>query len=389
MKILYVHQYFKTPEQGGATRSFRLAQTLVNQGHTVEMITTHPGKTYTIQQVAQIRVHYLPVAYAQAFGTWQRITAFLRFVWLSIRLLHRLRDADLCYATSTPLTVGLVALWGKWRYGIPYFFEVRDAWPEVPVALGIIRNTWLKAMLYAMQRLIYRHSEKIIVLAPENQRSIQAQYPHKPVVWLPNMAEVDFWQTPVTAQPPPGLPMGKFVVAYMGAMGYANALDGLLDLAAYAQQQGDEKLYFLLVGEGSHQPALAARAQALGLQNLHFLPLVSKSTLRSWMPYIGAVYVSFRQEEVLRQTSPNKFFDGLAAGKLCMVNIGGWLSDLVTQHACGLYAPPDQPAATYHQLQAYAANPQALAQAQQNALHLAQTHFEATVLCNRWVALFA
>ena len=33
MKILYLHQYFLTPEQGGAIRSYHLAKALVDAGH--------------------------------------------------------------------------------------------------------------------------------------------------------------------------------------------------------------------------------------------------------------------------------------------------------------------------------------------------------------------
>ena len=44
-----------------------------------------------------------------------------------------IKDVDICYATSTPLTIGLSALKIKKELGIPYYFEVRDLWPEAPV----------------------------------------------------------------------------------------------------------------------------------------------------------------------------------------------------------------------------------------------------------------
>ena len=40
MKIIYLHQYFNTPNTHGSTRSFELAIRLVRDGHDVHMITS-------------------------------------------------------------------------------------------------------------------------------------------------------------------------------------------------------------------------------------------------------------------------------------------------------------------------------------------------------------
>jgi hypothetical protein len=61
MKILYLHQYFLTPEQGGAIRSYHLAKALVEAGHEVEMITAHNHPTYHFEIREGIKIHYLPV----------------------------------------------------------------------------------------------------------------------------------------------------------------------------------------------------------------------------------------------------------------------------------------------------------------------------------------
>ncbi|MEQ8239159.1 MAG: glycosyltransferase WbuB, partial [Cyclobacteriaceae bacterium] len=67
MKILYVHQYFLTPEEGGCTRSYYLAKGLVKHGHEVTMLTasnTRKGQ----QTIEGIDVRYLPVKYDNSFG---------------------------------------------------------------------------------------------------------------------------------------------------------------------------------------------------------------------------------------------------------------------------------------------------------------------------------
>ena len=63
MKIVYVHQYFKTPQEGGAIRSYYLAKGLVDKGFDVEMVTSHNNKDYLETNIEGIVVHYLPVSY--------------------------------------------------------------------------------------------------------------------------------------------------------------------------------------------------------------------------------------------------------------------------------------------------------------------------------------
>ncbi|MFT5773862.1 MAG: hypothetical protein ACI9ZX_003273, partial [Algoriphagus sp.] len=94
MRIIYIHQYFKTPEEGGAIRSYHLAKGLVQAGHNVELITTGNNPTYDQRWIEGIKVHYLPVEYDQKFSYLKRIWAFLDFVKKSKLLLKKLKRAD-------------------------------------------------------------------------------------------------------------------------------------------------------------------------------------------------------------------------------------------------------------------------------------------------------
>lgn len=68
MKILYIHQYFKTPDEGGANRSYFMAQALKAKGHEVEMLTAHNEQTAISKTVDGLKVHYLAVHYENQFG---------------------------------------------------------------------------------------------------------------------------------------------------------------------------------------------------------------------------------------------------------------------------------------------------------------------------------
>ena len=80
MRIIYIHQYFRTPNEGGAVRSYHLAKGLVDAGHEVEMITGGSQTAYDQRWMEGIKVHYLPVSYDQKFGFFKRVLSFLSYI---------------------------------------------------------------------------------------------------------------------------------------------------------------------------------------------------------------------------------------------------------------------------------------------------------------------
>ena len=133
----------------------------------------------------------------------------------------------------------------------------------------------------------------------------------------------------------------KFVITYFGTIGKANHLKYLLD-AAKACTSSD-KVRFLVVGKGAELLPLQQLAKTYQLTNLQFLPHADKHALRDILNITDAVYISFASIPVLETGSPNKFFDALASGKLCIVNFKGWIKELAENERCGLYIDPCNP----------------------------------------------
>ena len=171
-RVVYIHQYFKTPEEGGAIRSYHISKGMVDQGIHVEMITSYNKEKYEQKMIGGIRVHYLPINYSNELSSTKRYIAFFKFVWAAIKLAQKLPKPDLYYATSTPLTVGIIALWMKWTRHIPYIFEVRDLWPEAPIQFGIIKSPLLKFLSLKLEKLIYKNAHRIIALSPGIEKGI-------------------------------------------------------------------------------------------------------------------------------------------------------------------------------------------------------------------------
>ncbi|MBX6744401.1 MAG: glycosyltransferase, partial [Acetobacteraceae bacterium] len=147
LRILYLHQHFSTPEGATGTRSFALARALAARGHAVTLACgQYAGAATGLSgpfrrgrregRVGPIRVVEFAIPCGNAQGLAARTAAFLRYAARATRL--ALAGAwDVVVASSTPLTVALPALVAHRLRGLPFVFEIRDPWPELPRAMGI------------------------------------------------------------------------------------------------------------------------------------------------------------------------------------------------------------------------------------------------------------
>jgi glycosyltransferase involved in cell wall biosynthesis len=210
------------------------------------------------------------------------------------------------------------------------------------------------------------------------QAHVKTIVPTKNVEMVSNMAD--------TSVVLPTQPTDKCVVAYFGTIGYANHLEYLIDIAKEAQTQQQNALEFWIVGKGARMEAVKSLAQAYNLSNIHFFEHQSTEDLQVMMQKVQAVYVSFLAHPVLATTSPNKFFEALAHSKLCVVNVEGWLRELVEQNMCGFYASPTEPQDFLNQMKPFLQNPALLVQYQQNARLLAEREFSTEILTAKILA---
>jgi glycosyltransferase involved in cell wall biosynthesis len=376
MKILIIHQYFNTPESGGPLRSYYLAHGLISNGYEVEIITSHNLKSPLEKEVQGIKVHYLPVYYNNSLRFLARINAFIKFARLAYKKALLINGVDLCYAISTPLTVGWVAWKLKSSHDIPYFFEVGDLWPEAPIQMGVVRSHWIIKPIKHFEKSIYAGADRVIALSPGIKQSILKTSPNSLVSIIPNMSDCQFFQMETKdsqLEKRFGV-IDKMVITYFGAAGRANHLEYLLDAARHAQNT-DSRLYFLVVAQGSELKRIKRLAAQYKLENLDFIPYCNRWQLKEVLNVTDAVYVSYADVPILTTGSPNKYFDGLAAGKLMLVNFKGWLKNITENHELGFYVDPKRPEIVTELLNPIALNPANLLRSQKKARNIAETFF--------------
>jgi glycosyltransferase involved in cell wall biosynthesis len=387
MKVLILHQYFNTPETGGPLRSYYLAKALVDKGISTAVITTHNGNDFRKEIIEGIEVHYLPIPYSNSFGFFKRVTSFLNFVFSIVREAGQFKDYNVCYAISTPLTIGLAAIWIKWRYKIQFIFEVGDLWPEAPIQVGIIKNPVLKAILYRLEKSIYKRSKSIVALSEPIKKAINQKVPEKRIDVISNMSDVEYYKL---AEKNPELEkkfnvQGKKVLSYIGTFGLANGLDQVLVCAQAVKE--NLGIHFILCGDGAMRSDLLKETEQSGLTNVLFIPMQDRTGVKEVLNVTDAAFISYQPLLVLETGSPNKYFDALAAGKMIVVNFKGWIKEEIEQQGCGIYVDPSDPKDFEKKLTECVMNKDLLNTYQRNSRALAEQGYARKKLCDEWLKI--
>jgi glycosyltransferase involved in cell wall biosynthesis len=354
---------------------------MVQAGHCVEIISAHNESNYFKKDIEGITVHYLPVKYHNHFRIFRRLYSFLIFAHKAYYLAKKIKDIDIAYITSTPLTVGLVALKLKRNRGIPYIFEIRDLWPEAPIQLGIIKSGFFKYITRWFELRVYKRASKIVALSPGTKDHVSRLVPEKPIHFCPNIADCDFFE--MTSIKNKSLlkkyEIDKaFVISYFGAISKVNALEYFLDLAMIAEKS-EFNIKFLMIGDGSMVDSLKMMAKSNSISNLEFIPHMNKYALKDYLSITDAAYISFANFPILEHNSPNKFFDAIASGKVVIVNTKGWIKEYIEKNECGFYVDPENPDQFISGIEPCLKKSQ-LAVFQKNSRKLAESNFEKKML---------
>ncbi len=400
MKILYLHQYFTLPTQAGGTRSYEMARQLIEHGHQVTMVCGLEGnakidlpqttnKNICRGMVDGIDVIQISVPYSNSMGLVARAKSFLSFAWQSVKFAMK-EDYDVLFATSTPLTAGVpgivMKMMGRRK---KFIFEVRDLWPELPKALGMINPFWIGCMS-VLEWLSYHLADGCIGLSPGICDGIKKRsQKNKPIKMVPNGCDLDIFK-PSLREPLKldGIGAGDKVAIFTGAHGIANGLDAVLDMAKKVQEKGRKDIKIAFIGKGKMKEHLQERVKSEGIDNCIFYNPIPKMQLAKIVASATVGLMVLKNVPAFYYgTSPNKFFDYIASGLPIINNYPGWLAGMIEANKCGMVVEPDNAEAFADALIDMVDNAP-LGEYSKNARALAEKDFDRSLLGEKFVRFF-
>lgn len=387
MKILYFYQYFSTPKGSWGTRVYEFAKEWVEEGHEVTVVTSIYSKSdlqaerlVENQVFDGIKVKVLNIRIDNKQSFLKRIFTFIAYSFLSSWYALTL-PADVVIASSGPITVGFPGLIARYLRGRKFVFETRDLWPEGAIELGIISKNWMKKLAYWFERQCYRAADLVVSLSPGMKKYIEKNHHHPNVISVTNAANISLFSNKQPFANNSFLPR-KYAI-YTGNIGVVNNSYWLYNAAKQLKDQGRDDIKILLVGEGQQREELEFLAKKEGTDNFVRLGLMPKKELVPYVQHAMISLVPLKGTPVLNTSSPNKFFESLAAGVPVIQNTTGWMKDFLEEHELGFTVDPNNAEALAKLLIELDEKSEALDHMGKKAKKIAAVEFDKNILAKK------
>lgn len=330
MNILLINHYAGSPEYGMEYRPYYLAREWVKMGHNVTIV----GANFSHLRIKQpkaneecidgIRYVWLetPIYQGNGMGRIKNMLSFLWKLYSWEKQINAEYKPDVVIASSTyPLDIYPAHYIAK-KYKAKLVFEVHDIWPLTPMEIGHMSkyHPFIMVMQKA-ENFMCKHVDKLVSILPKAEdHYLEHGLAKGKFVCVPNGIIVD-----ESCQNEINIPdihadllnglrkKEKFILGYVGGMAKSNALDTLLQSAVKVK---DLPVEIVLVGDGAEKDSLLKKTRENGINNVHFLPSVSKSMVPDLLKQMDALYIGWQESKLYQYgVSANKIFDYMLSGK--------------------------------------------------------------------------
>jgi len=349
MRVLVVSQYF-WPE---IFRINDVVKSLVEKGVEVEVLTGKPNypqgvissgyrfwgcQTEPWEGAILHRVPLLPRGRNSHLGLLLNYLSFIFFGLLSGSWLVRRRQYDVIFVYGTsPILQALPAIFLGWTKRLPVVLWVQDLWPESLSATGYIKNKHILKLVEYVVRFIYRQVDLLLVQSHAFTGPVSALASGTPVKYYPNSVDENF-SAPTTTDVPnvDGL-ANKFSVMFAGNIGFAQAVEVIVEAATWLKEYTD--IQFVILGDGSRREWMLQEAKNRNLTNLHLPGRFPVEMMPGFMQKASALLVTLSDQPIFAVTVPNKMQAYMAAGRPILACLNGEGAHLVVKADAGLAVP--------------------------------------------------
>ncbi len=401
LRIAYWCQFFWPEVSAPSRRLLDFGRVWCEQGHEVTIVTgmpNHPtgivpppyrGKFLAHEEKDGLRVlrSWLYASPNQAGA--KKLVGHVSFALTSLMSGVRLGTTDVVIASS-PTFFAAYSAWivARTRRAV-FVLEVRDLWPEAFVGLGVMQRGRITRVLEELAQFLYRRSDRIVVVTDSFAERIAAQgIPASKITTITNGADIEWFSADVsdaakTLRRQLGLEH-KFVVAYIGAHGVSHGLKSVLEAAARCT---DERVVFLLVGDGSERATLDRYRIDNNLANVLMLPSQPAESIREFYALADVCLVPLRDIPLFEAFIPSKMFEMMAAGRPIIASLKGEAQRILERSGAALVIPPESPDALLVAIEVLERSPERREAMAAAGRLFADAHYSRRVLGERYASL--
>jgi glycosyltransferase involved in cell wall biosynthesis len=357
MRVLILSQYYH-PEP--VPKPEELAEGFGARGHDVSVITGFPiyprGRLYDGWRMRWRRretVRGIPVTRMYEFPyhgeiAWKRMLNHVSFMLSAPFGLLGAPPCDAIYVWHPPLTIGVAAALMARLRRVPFIYDVQDIWPDEVVLAGVMRDGLLVRWLARLERLVYRCADHLLVVTEGARANLIGKgVPPEKVTVMPHWVDEALFAPQgdgVRAATRRALGLDdRFVVLFAGNLGIVQGLDTVI--AAARLLHDEERITFVLLGDGTDRARLQAQAEQAGVgERVRFIARQPRERMPAHFAAADALLVHLKRSPVAHLVLPTKTLAYLASGKPILMAMQGAAAELIEKAQAGLVVEPEDPA---------------------------------------------
>ncbi|HLO86757.1 MAG TPA: glycosyltransferase family 4 protein [Nostocaceae cyanobacterium] len=357
--LIYSYNYYPEPI-GIAPLMTELAEGLVARGHKVRVITGMPnypqreiyeeykGKWFVTEERNGVTIQRSYLRIKSKPNLFDRLLLELSFVVSSLPQALRGQRPDLIILTIPPLLITLPAALLGWIFNCPIVLNVQDILPDAAIRVGLLKNKWMIRTLATLEKLAYRMSHTISVIADGFCDNLVSKgVPIEKIRCIPNWVNVNHIR-PIAKQDNSWICEHKleekFVVLYSGNIALTQGLETVIEAAS--QLRHIPEIAFVIAGESTALARLQEYCLSCGADNVLLLPLQPREKLPQMLAAanIGLVV---QKRSVIDFNMPSKIPLLLASGSpiIGSVPASGTAAKAIRESGGGLVVEPESPQA--------------------------------------------
>lgn len=347
MNIWIFNHHALTPDMSGGTRHYDFAKELIKRGHCVTIVASsfhyskykemkdYKDRDYLCEKIDGI--DFIWIKTPPYFGNGiSRVKNMISYTYKVLKYIPKLNlsKPDIIMGSS----VHLFAVWAAYklscRYNTPFIMEVRDLWPQTLIDMGISKWHPFIILLGWLEKFLYNKADKIISNLPYACDYIGKFVKKEKFAWISNGVDLS------NIRYIPKEKHEKFVIAYTGAIGVANNLQILLDVAKKLKDKKD--IYFRIIGEGAQKEKLKVFVEENNLVNVSIENSVPKNEVTNIFQNSDILYFNLKDSPVFNYgISSNKLFDYMASGRMIIFSTKAKNNPIKDANAGYSIAPDD------------------------------------------------
>jgi hypothetical protein len=356
MRILIVSQYYAPEVTAASLRLEPLARGLAARGHDVEVICAvpnHPhgeipaayrGRPSFSERVDGYLVRRVWVRASPSKRARARLASYGSFAAAATAAAIRTARPDVVMASSPPLSVGAVGAIVAARHRVPWVLDIRDLWPQAPLALGEVSPGRVVDAAEALERRLYRGASAVTTPTEHFAEHIAAIAGDREKVHVLANGTTRAWLEAGESAPDraaAGFPDGRFAWTYAGNLGLSQDLETAIDAA----RELGEGFVLTLLGDGTRRAELERYAGSARGREVVFRDAVPPEQAMALMRASDALLVSLADLPELGRSIPVKLYDSCAIGRPVIVAAPGEPRRIAEREEAALTIDPGDPAA--------------------------------------------